>query len=124
MRRVIDDSHYNEVAERIMEIVYEIPAKKVSSYSYGTYRAIGSKIMAYILEHITNVKFGKSCNTTGIGNNACYEIIYTGNEVEEQICGLIHLTDDMFGSEIVWCSSYDDKKATHGTRTIRGTKGE
>ena len=120
MRRVIDDSKYNEVAKIIMEIVQGIPANRVSEYEYGMYRAQSYKIREYILERVNNIKFGKSMNTIGIGNNGCYEIIYTGNPQEEQICGLIHLTNDMYGSQIVWCSEYDNGKATHGKREIRG----
>ena len=122
MRRVIDDNNYEVVAKSIMKIVMEIPANEVSEYSYGTYRANAVKIKEYILNRTKNIKFGKSMNTTGIGNNGCYEIIYTGNEQEEEICGLIHLTDDMFGSQIVWCSKYDDSTSTHGVRKIKGCK--
>ena len=122
MRRVIDDSMYDKVAETIMDIVKNIPANKVSKYDYGMYRAQSYKIIEYILERVDNIKFGKSMNTTGIGNNECYEIIYTGNSQEEQICGLIHLTDNMFSSQIVWCSIYDNNEATHGSRTITGCK--
>ena len=124
MRRVIDDSAYKNVANAIMEIVMNIPADEVSEYSYGSYRAESYKIKEYILKRITNIKFGKSMNTTGIGNNGCYEIIYTGNDNEEQICGLIHLTNDMFGSQIVWCSEYDNGSPTHGKRQIRGCNGK
>ena len=119
MRRVIDDAHYEEVKKAITDIIFKIPADKVSEYSYGIYRSEGYLIKKYILARVTNIKFGKDMNTTGIGNNGCYEIIYIGNPDEEQICGLIHLTDDMYGNTICWVSDYDEKRKGK-TRKIIG----
>ena len=123
MRRVIDDTHYDELAERIMGVVFSMPAAEVSKYDYGMYRAQLDLIMDYILKRVDNLKFGKSMNTTSIGNNACYEIIYTGDEKEEQICGIFHSTNDMYGGQIIWCSMYDNREETHGCRKIKGVKG-
>lgn len=119
MRRVIDDSMYPELSEKIMDIVKHIPGNRVSEYEYGMHRANRCLIKNYILERIENVKYGKDMNTTGIGNNACYELIYTGNCSEEQVFGIIHLTDDMFGSQIVWVSDIDNVRKTI-SKTISG----
>lgn len=122
MRRVIDDTMYEEVSEEIMEYMRLLRCRssEVSEYSYGTYRALGSLIKEWLLSHCKlPFKFGKNMNTTGIGNNACYEIIYVGNDAEEQICGIIHLTDNMYGSIIAWCSDYDNGRKTFSV-TIRG----
>lgn len=112
MRRVIDDTYYEEAAHEIMSIVRNINPKLVSEYDYGTYRAKSILIMAHIKEHVEQIKFGKSLNTTGIGNNEQYEIIYTGNPSEEHICGAIHLTNDMYGSVIIWVSDIDNTTKT------------
>lgn len=119
MRRVIDDRHYAEVAEDIKSIVLNMPEEAVSKYSYGMYRASSEKIKEYILRktHLP-IKFGKSLNTTVIGNNEQYEIIYSSPD-EEEICGAIHLTDNMYGSEIVFVTDYDGHNRWFG-RTIRG----
>ena len=108
MRRVIDDRFYGDVAKDITEIIKKIPRNEVSRHSYGTMRSDRKLIMSYILSKIDNIKFGRDMNTTGIGNNGCYEIICTSNPSEEQICGLIHLTNDMYGGTICWVSDYDN----------------
>ena len=114
MRRVIDDKHYETIAQQIADAFLRIDPASVSEYSYGTWRSRGSKIKSKVLEQVPNIKFGRDMNTTGIGNNECYEIIYTGNKEEEEICGLIHLTDNMYGSTSCWVSDYDNKRSTHG----------
>ena len=120
MRRVIDDAHYEEVKKMVIDTIFEIPADKVSEYDYGMYRAQRDLIMKYILKKLSNViKFGKDMNDTGIGNNACYELIYLGDSKEEQICGIIHLTNDMYGNIICWVTDFDEERESI-TRTIRG----
>lgn len=119
MRRVIDDSYYAEAERKIMEIVRNIPADKVSKYDWGTYRAKVHLVRAWVEERVSNIKFGKCEHANGIGNNNALEIIYTGNSNEEQICGLFHLTDNMFGSVICWVSDYDETRKT-GSRKIHG----
>ena len=120
MRRVIDDAHYEEVKKMVMNVIFEIPAEKVSKYEYGKYRAQEDLIMKYILKELSGViKFGKDMNDTGIGNNACYELIYLGDPKEEQVCGIIHLTNDMYGNIICWVTDYDEERESI-TRTIRG----
>ena len=121
MRRVIDDTYYEEAARDIMRIVRNIKPEQVSEYSYGTYRAKSRLIIQQIKDKVEDIKFGKSLNTTGIGNNEQYEIIYTGNPQEEQICGAIHLTDDMYGSVIVWVSDIDNTTKTQSIK-IHGTE--
>ena len=119
MRRVIDDEHYDEIAAKIEDVIFSIPAETVSEYNYGTYRAMTGKIVSAILNNVANIKLGNDMNTTGIGNNWCKEIIYTGNPKEEQIIGLLHCTDDMFGC--VYCSvtDYDGGRKTK-SRKIHG----
>jgi hypothetical protein len=122
MRRVIDDAHYEEVKKMVMDVIFKISAAKVSEYDYGIYRAQRDLIMKYILKKLSKViKFGKDMNNTGIGNNACYELIYLGDSKEEQICGIIHLTDDMYGDIICWVTDYDEKRKSK-ERTIYGCK--
>ena len=119
MRRVIDDEHYLEVSEQIARAINNINPGSVSDYSYSSWRANGNKILNAIKNSVKDIKWGKYMNTTGIGNNASYEIIYLGNPKEEQICGIIHVTDDMYGSQICWVSDYDGKRSTK-SRTIPG----
>lgn len=124
MRRVIDDAHYEEVKKMVMDVIFEIQyvADEVSKYEYGTYRAQRDLIMEYILKELNKViKFGKDMNDTGIGNNACYELIYLGDPKEEQICGIIHLTNDMFGNIICWVTDYDEERESKEC-TIRGCR--
>jgi len=119
MRRVIDDTHLERLADMLTEIIFAIPADKVSEYDYGTYRSQSHLIKDFILKHTNNIKFGQSMNKTGIGNNGCYELIYTGDPLEEQIFGLIHLTNNMYGGTICWISDYDNN-IEWKSRTIHG----
>jgi hypothetical protein len=109
---------YNEVAAVVNGVIQTINPNQVSEYSWGTNRASESLIKSEILNKTCHIKFGRDVNNTGIGNNACYELIYTGNEVEEQIVGLFHCTDDMYGGMICWVSDIDDGRSTK-SRTIR-----
>lgn len=118
MRRVYDDSMYNEVATVVNGVIQTINPNQVSEYSYGCDRASRSLIKSEILNKTNYIKFGRNVNDTGIGNNACYELIYTGNDQEEQIVGLFHCTDDMYGGQICWVSDIDDERSTKA-RTIR-----
>lgn len=119
MRRVIDDTHFEEIKRAITDIIFNIPADEVSEYDYGTYRSQEYLIKRYILSKMPNIKFGQSMNKTSIGNNSCYEIIYMGDPNEEQICGIIHLTNDMYGGTICWVSDYDNNRKAM-SRTILG----
>lgn len=119
MRRVIDDACYEVKAKEIAKVISNIPADEVSKYDNGTYRAQRYMIIDRILKEVKDIKLGKDMNTTGIGNNWCKELIYTGNEKEEQVFGIIHSTNDMFGSEIVWVSDYDGNHCK-GERKIHG----
>lgn len=110
MRRVIDDTQLERLAEVLTVLILGIPADKVSEYNYGTYRSKERLIIEYILNYTTNIKLGQSMNKTGIGNNACYELIYTGDPNEEQVFGIIHLTNDMYGGTICWVSDYDNNR--------------
>lgn len=117
MRRVYDDCKYDEVSTKIMNIIRQIPADRVSEYHYGMYRARTSMIRDYI-GRIVDVKFGKNEHRGGIGNNNAIELIVDSGS-EEQICGLLHLTDDMFGSVICWVSDIDGGRRTE-TMYIHG----
>ena len=112
MRRVYDDFYYNKVSKEIYKALRSISRDDVSEYEWGMKRSQRSLIMRKILFQVPDIKWGKSCNTTGIGNNGCYEVIYTGNDKEEQIIGLIHLTDNMFGTTICWVSDIDNDRKT------------
>ena len=120
MRRVYDDTHFEEVADAIYEALWDIHPREVSEYSYGTYRAIPNLIFEDVLHKCKSIKRGADCNHTGIGNNNAFEIIYTEGK-EEQICGILHLTDNMFGDVICWFSDIDGERETDKI-TIRGTK--
>lgn len=120
MRRVIDDAHLEEVADEIMLIIKNCPAEQVSEYSWGTYRVTWDKIVPYIFDRVTlPVKLGNSRNTSGIGNNWAYELIYTGEEKEEQICGVLHLTDGMYGNMYAYITDIDGHRVG-GKRELSG----
>ena len=110
MRRVYDDENYIELSEDIMRILGYLAdcPKVVQEYSYGMMRSSRAKIKQYVLANVDDIKFGRSVNTTGIGNNGAYEVIYTGNKEEEQIFGVLHLTDNMFSKHICWMSDIDN----------------
>ena len=116
MRRVYDDSKYCQIRKQIMDVVSLMPASAVSEYSWGTERASVAKIREYVSTRVP-VKYGRNEHAKGIGNNNAIEIIVTdGNE--EQICGLLHLTDDMYGGVICWVSDIDGGRKSN-TRKIR-----
>lgn len=114
MRRVYNDSQYDYISNRIMEIISQIDSRDVSEYDYGMERVRGSLIQEKIERLCNTFKFQKAPCTYGIGNNQVREIIYTPMDCEEeQICGLLHMTDDMFGREICWCSDIDGNRRTN-----------
>ena len=112
MRQVYDDGNYTELSDNIMQVLGYLAGcpKVVQEYSYGMMRSNSAKIRRYVAANVDNIKFGRSVNTTGIGNNGAYEVIYTGNKEEEQIFGVLHLTDNMFGRHICWMSDIDGGK--------------
>lgn len=118
MRRVYDNEHLDEVASEIYKILLNLPADEVSEYDYGMYRAKVGKIRQYIADRIP-VKYGQNDHLHGIGNNNAIELIVTVDG-EEQVCGHLHLTNDMFGSVIWWVSDIDGITKTE-TLTIHGT---
>ena len=122
MRRVIDDTKYGVAKKMIVDLLRFVPAHMVSEYSYGMYRAKPYLVRRYLEERLPLIKFGKCEHAHGIGNNNAWEIIYLGNPDEEQICGLFHATDDMYGTAICWVSSYDEDNRTPSCY-IKGTKG-
>ncbi len=118
MRRVYDDSHFEEIKAKVCDIIREIPADVVSKYDYGIYRAKVGLIREYIEARLP-IRFGRNDHLHGIGNNNAIEMIVCGDN-EEQICGLLHLTDDMFGTVICWVSDIDGERRSeslyvHGT---------
>lgn len=120
MRRVIDDTHLEEVVEEIQSIIKNMPSDEVSEYEYGTYRAQTKKIVEYIFDHITiPVKLGENKNTTGIGNNWQKELIWIGDPKEEQICGILCLINDMYGSIFFYIKNIDNQLVSN-KRKIRG----
>ena len=117
MRRVFDDKHYAEISEQISRVLFAVPGDEVSEYRNGMYRAKVSLVRNYIAERVP-VKFGRNEHANGIGNNNAVEIIVMDGD-EEQICGLLHMTDDMFGNIIAWTSDIDEKRKGY-CRTIYG----
>ena len=85
------------------------------------YRASVSKIRDHIAQEL-GIKYGHNEHAHGIGNNNALEIIVSDPcSDEEQVCGLLHLTDDMFGGVICWVSDIDNKRKTQSI-TIRGER--
>ena len=120
MRRVIDDRHYQEVSDKIYEILKSMPADEVSKTEYGLYRAQTNLIYHYILDRLENVKFAKNSHAHGIGNNNAIELVYIGEPDEEQICGYLHLNDDMYGSVYCYVTDYDGLRWDYPTRKVYG----
>lgn len=116
MRRVIDDTMYEKISDDIMHFVDFMPIKSVSKYEWGMDRIQVSKVKAYISNRFTElevpVKFCKTEHAHGIGNNNAIEIVWCGEEKEEQICGLLHLNTDMYGGIYCYCTDVDG-----GTKT-------
>lgn len=112
MRRVYDDSTFEVYAKALENAFCEIPADTVSEYDYGMYRAKVSKIKQSLLIRVANIKFGNTNHAYGIRNNNAIEIIYTGRKDEEQICGLLHLTNDMFGNVLFFVTDIDEERRT------------
>ena len=113
MRRVYDDTQYDYVSNRIMHIISQINPREVSEYDYGMERVQSTLIQDKIERLCHTFKFHTAPCTYGIGNNEVREIIYAPlNCEEEQICGLLHMTDDMFGGQICWCSDIDGDRCT------------
>lgn len=111
MKRIYDDAHYAQVASSIDDALLSIDPYDVCRYDNGVVRAQRNLIVAAIFGHVRGIKLGRDCNTTGIGNNWAHELIFTGDEYE-QICGILHLTFDMFSSIICWVSDIDGKRRT------------
>ena len=120
MRRVYDDTHYEKVKDELIKALEDIAfnPKTVTEYSNGMDRARAYKIRKR-LESVYGYKFGKNEHTYGIGNNNAIELIVGANMNEEHICGLLHLTDDMFGSVLAWITDIDGERKT-GTIKIKG----
>lgn len=116
MRRVYDDSQYAKISESIRKLIVGIQPEEVSEYCWGMDRVRPGLIRGY-LEARLPVKFGRNEDASGIGNNNALQIIVK-NGSEEQICGLLHLTDDMFGGVYAWVSDIDGGRKTP-TRHIR-----
>ena len=117
MRRVYDDKHLDEAMEKVIplfEFVKKNPSL-FSKYDYGTKRVQVYDVKNYIFDNLDYNGFpclaGKNEHAYGIGNNNAIEIIYVGEE-EQQICGLLHLTDDMFGGVRAWVSDIDETRKT------------
>ena len=114
MRRVYDDKHYEEISEQISKVLFDIPGDEVSEYDYCIYRAQVRLVREYIAKRVP-VKFGRNEHAYGIGNNNSYEIIVTDGD-EEQICGLLHLTKDLYGGVIAWTTDIDEKRKGYRRR--------
>ncbi len=118
MRRVIDDTMYGPISQRISNVIWSLNPKQLSKYDYGCDRVQVSMVRDAIVSRVPKIRLGKNEHAHGIGNNNAYEIIYTGNPAEEQICGALHLTNDMFGGVYAWVSDVDGGRKTE-TRHLR-----
>ena len=118
MRRVIDDSMLKKISAHIDAIIWSLDPEDFTEYHWGIDRVQVGLIRDEIVRYTPHIKLGKNTHANGIGNNNAYEIIYTGNPQEEQICGLLHLTDDMYGGVYVWVSDIDNTTKTE-TRHMR-----
>ena len=112
MRRVIDDRMYHPIATQIDAVIWRLNPVALREYDWGMDRVQVSRVRDAIVSAVPNIRLGKNEHAYGIGNNNAYEIIYTGNPNEEQICGQLHLTNDMFGGVYVWVSDVDEKRKT------------
>ena len=122
MRRVIDDTHYEEVATKINNLIGIIPVRNMTEYHYGSNRVQVHLIKQYLFKHMPEIKFGNVTHANGIGNNNSIECIWK-SDTEEQICALLHLTDDMFGGVYAWVSDIDNvRKTTTYHITERGIR--
>ena len=118
MRRVIDDAMYPAIAAKVSKAIQAIHPAACREYSMGMDRVRVSIVRDEIVRRVPQIRIGKNEHAYGIGNNNAYEIIYTGNPTEEQICGLLHLTNDMFGGVYAWVSDVDGSRKTD-TRHLR-----
>lgn len=118
MRRIYDDTNYTSVSADLENAFCAINAEEVSEYSYGMYRAEVSKIKDKLLRKVHSIKFGKVEQANGIGNNNAIEIVCLDDPNEERICGLLHLTDDMFGGVVFWVSDIDGNRKTKQWKMI------
>lgn len=114
MRRVYDDKHLDDAMEKVIPL-FEFVKNNPSLFSNMKRMQVG-KISRYIFDNLDYNGFpcfaGKNEHAYGIGNNNAIEIIYAGEE-EQQICGLLHLTNDMYGGVIAWVSDIDEQRKTH-----------
>lgn len=114
MRRVYDDAYYDAMSRAIMDFIHGIDRKEVTEYSYGMDRASVHKISQKVLSNFP-IKFGRVEHANGIGNNNAIELIIVKDN-EEQIFGLLHITDDMYGRCICWLSDIDKKRKTESRK--------
>ena len=111
MRRVIDDTHYTEIADKIYEILKAMPADEVNvdKGGWAGIRPTAEAIAEYISERLENARIGKNISRGFIGNNHSYEIIYTGDPKEEQLCGILRANEDPAGGVYCYVMDYDEK---------------
>ena len=114
MRRVYDDTKFEFVKTKVMSHIWRMDEQDIADvveYDYGTDRAqvylIRRKVGGWLGD---DFKFGKNEHAHGIGNNNAIEVIYLGEDNEEQICALLHLTDDMYGGVYCWVSDIDEER--------------
>ena len=127
MRRVYDDTKCEFVKTKVMSHIWRMDKNDIADivkYDYGCERVqvylVKKKIAGWLGD---DFKFGKNEHAHGIGNNNAIEVIYLGNKDEEQICALLHLTDDMFGSVYCWVSDIDEENKTESAFiTDRGVR--
>ena len=119
MRKVYDDRMFRQAAAEIREILYEIHTENVRKYEYGMDRVQPSMIRDYVNRKLSRFTIGVKDINTGIGNNHRYEIIFIGNEGEREVCGILGLTDDMFGGVISYVENIIDEDDCRILRKFR-----
>ena len=116
MRRVYDDTQFEETRNWIDAAfgTLQYHPEKVRKHSYGMNRTEPALVRDAVLRRLNGnknlYKFGNTTHAHGIGNNNATEIIYLGNPAEEQICGLIHVNDDMYGRCFCYVTDIDGNR--------------
>ena len=106
MRIVYDDCMMDIYKNKIENFLLDVASINPESVRKND-RVSEKLIREAIIRRFPELKFGRDVNNTGIGNNNCYELIFS-DENEDIVFGLLHLTDDMFGGVICWLADYYD----------------
>lgn len=116
MRRVYDDSKFDLAKQCITNAYKDMRFEDVSRHENYTDRVRVDLMKSFILDYFNGqFKYGHTTHAHGIGNNNAIEIIYVGDPTEEQICGLLHLTQGMYGEAYMFVTDIDgNRKEKYG----------